>query len=128
MCQEGWDAVHNSCFRIMSGQVAQGTGRANCEKAGGRLALVSTEVEMKAVGDYMRSEGIPFNKGAWIDGTDAVTDDVWLSESGEEITVFRWSLSEPNGGVQENCIGIYIEAFDIPCNGDDFVQYTLCEQ
>jgi len=129
MCQEGWDDVNNSCFRILSGQAAQWTGRANCEKAGGRLALVSQGAEMEAVGAYMTLKGIPFNKGAWIDGTDAVTDGVWLSESGEEINITWWAFLEPNGWVKENCLGMSIIAsVDIPCTGDDFIQYTLCEQ
>jgi len=43
---------------------------------------VSQGAEMEAVGDYMRwTGGMPFDKGAWIDGTDAVTDGVWLLES-----------------------------------------------
>ena len=128
VCQEGWDAVHNSCYRILSGQVDQWTGRADCEKVGGRLALVSTEAEMDAVGEYMSMNGILINHGAWVDGTDAVTDGVWLSESGDEMHITWWSFVEPNGQESENCLGISNkEAFDISCSGDGFIQYTLCE-
>ena len=91
--------------------------------------MVSTSAEMDAVGGYMNSKGMSIIKGAWIDGTDAVTDGVWLSESGEEITYIKFMGLEPNGWGSENCLGISsTAASDNSCDGNGFIYYTLCEQ
>jgi len=84
VCPERWNMVHNSCYRTLFGQVTQSTGRANCQDAGGYLALVTTAEETSAVRAYLLAKGLT-EILVWIDGTDAATDGVWLAESGEEL-------------------------------------------
>jgi len=127
VCPEGWDMVHSSCYQTLSGQVAQSTGRANCQDAGGHLALMTTAEETSAIQAYLLTKGLTEVYG-WIDGTDAATDGVWLAESGEELPYIGFTGLEPNGRVAENCLVVGIsQVIDITCNGNSYVQYTLCE-
>ena len=119
--------VRNSCYRTLLGQVNQTTGRANCQDAGGHLALVTTPQETSAVQAYLYTQDVAGVKG-WIDGTDAATDGVWLAESGEELPYIGFTGAEPNGGVDENCLIVSrTQVMDVPCAGSANMQFTLCE-
>jgi len=119
--------VHSSCYQTLSGQVAQSTGRANCQDAGGHLALVTTAEETSAIQAYLLTKGLAAFV-AWIDGTDFATDGVWLAESGEELPYIGFTGVEPNGGMTENCLGVTVDgALDFNCDGNNDMQYTLCE-
>jgi len=119
--------VHSSCYQTLSGQVAQWTGRANCQDAGGHLALVTTAEETSAIQAYLLTKGLLEVLG-WIDGTDAATDGVWLAGSGEELPYIGFTLGEPNGWVFENCLTVGISVvIDLTCDSNSYVQYTLCE-
>ena len=121
--------VHNSCYRILAAAVNQSTGRANCLAAGGRLALVSTAEEMSALQAYILLQGV-VEMWMWVDGTDAVTEAVWLTDSGDVMSYTGFTGNEPNGGVGENCIAILkmdinFNVVDYPCGIN--VNYSLCE-
>jgi len=118
--------VHNSCYRLLAGQVDQSTGRANCKAAGGRIALFSTAEEQGAVILYVLGNGL-YEQLAWIDGTDAVTEGIWLTESGDVMSYTGFSEQEPNGREEENCIAVYGLVIDTTCDVNDNVHYTLCE-
>jgi len=120
--------VHNSCYRILAAAVNQSTGRANCLAAGGRLALVSTAEEMSALQAYMQQQGVI--EMLWVDGTDAVTEGVWLTDSGDVMSYMGFTVNEPNGGVEENCIVIFktdiaFHVTDVPCDYSNV--YSFCE-
>ena len=119
--------VNNSCYRLLAGRVDQPTGRTNCLAAGGRLALVSTAEEMSALQAYMLRQGA--NKTwMWVDGTDAVTEAVWLTDSGDVMSYTGFTDKEPDGGVGENCIAVAVDSvIDIRCVRNAYVYYTLCE-
>jgi len=116
--------VHSWCYQILSGQVNQSTGGANCQDAGGHLALVTTAEETSAIQSYLLAKGLTEVYG-WIDGTDAATEGVWLTGSGEEMLYIGFTGVEPNGGTTENCLGVNVdEVWDVDC---DVMLYTLCE-
>lgn len=124
MCPKYWGVHHYSCYVLISHQVKQTTGRAFCRKIGAHLALLSSAEEMRGVSLWM----FPVTM-AWIDGTDAANEGVWLAETGEEMLYTGFEAPEPDGGLKENCMAIHSgTAVDVPCNGDPELEYTLCEK
>jgi len=64
----------------------------------------------------------------WVDGTDAVTEGVWLTDSGDVMSYTGFTDKEPDGGVGENCIAVAVDSvIDIRCVRNAYVYYTLCE-
>ena len=118
--------VYNSCYQLLTGQVNQSTGRANCKAAGGRIALISSAEEKGAVIKYVQDHGM-YATMAWVDGTDAVTEGIWLTESGDVMSYTEFSDEEPNGMEWENCIVVHALVIDWTCNTSPFVNDTLCE-
>jgi len=100
--------------------------RDHCKTLGGRLALVPSAVEMNALRSYMHSVG--FGGRYRIDGTDAATEGVWMTETGEPMPFPAFTNSEPGGGTGENCLGVASgQVFDINCSPTTYVVHALCE-
>jgi len=98
----------------------------HCKTLGGRLALVTSADEMKAIWSYMRVFGSSYR--VWVDGTDAATEGVWVTEAGEPMSYLGFTGVQPNGGTKENCIGVApYHVFDITCTSNTLVFNALCE-
>jgi len=98
----------------------------HCKTLGGRVALVSTPEELNAIQTYMIFVGT-FSY-VRIDGTDAATEGLWMTEAGEPMTFTGFTGLEPNGGTITNCIGITFNTVDdIQCTAHAFVPTVLCE-
>jgi len=113
------------CYKIVDGTQGQVASKTNCESVGGRLALISSQDEMNAARSYMQG----YSGRAFIDGTDAAQEGVWLDAEGNAMPYSGWTVSEPNGGSGENCKGIAAsEVFDVGCIGSQYATLGLCEQ
>jgi len=117
--------LRNSCYKLVDGRQGQVASRTICESMGGRLALISSQEEMDAARSYMQR----FSGRAFIEGTDAAQEGVWVDTAGDEIPYSGWTVNEPNGGSGENCKAIEAsEVFDNGCIGSTWVTLGLCEQ
>ena len=128
VCGVDWSLVYDSCFRLLRGSVTQSTAQNNCIEKGGSLALASSAEELAAVQAFIQSEGIGPDDGVWVDGSDAETEGVWRTASGEVMTYFGWTGDEPNGGTNENCIRLRGDrVYDDGCDVTHKFVAALCE-
>ena len=117
--------LRNSCYKLVDREQGQVASRTICESIGGRLALISSQEEMDAARSYMQN----FSGRAFIEGTDAAQEGVWIDAAGNEMPYSGWTVNEPNGGSGENCKAIAAsEVLDNDCFGSQWVTLALCEQ
>ena len=106
--------------------MGQSENRDHCKTLGGRLALVPSADEMNALRSYMRIFGSSYS--VRIDGTDAATEGVWISETGEPMPFPAFTEGEPSAGTGENCLGVADNhVFDVDCAPTTYVVHALCE-
>ena len=66
-----------------------------------------------------------------IDGTDAATEDTWLTSSGDPLPHLNFDPNQPDGGTYEQCLVVFPGVdgnamFDYICASTD-VSRALCE-
>jgi len=114
--------VDRSCYKIIQNANGRDDASAKCQSLGGYLALISDDQEKAAVQRFLA----PYQSTKhYIDGTDVVTEDVWVTEAGDVMTYTGMSGSEPNGGTAQNCLAVTSNnIMDFYCN---YALSAICE-
>ncbi|XP_034044733.1 hepatic lectin-like [Thalassophryne amazonica] len=98
---DNWIDYGSSCYLISTGMKNWYSSKAECEKLGAHLAIISSEDEQRFIGS--------FNKPLWIGLTDKETEGIWKWVDGTPLTRSYWDINEPNNddeGLNENCAEI----------------------
>jgi len=92
-----------------------------CRNAGGYLAALTSNEETDALLLHMDSREL------WIDGSDNVTEDLSILQTGEPLTYIGVATLQPNGDTNQNCLSIERDFVrDRSCFRND--TGLLCEQ
>ena len=115
--------LDRSCYKIIPNANGRDDASAKCQSLGGYLALISDDQEKAAVQGFLAS--YPSPPYYFIDGTDAATEGVWMTEAGDVMTYTGMFGDEPHGGTNQNCLGVTSgNLFDIPCTN---LMSAICE-
>lgn len=95
-----------SCYEAFSEALAWVDAQARCVAWGGHLAIVESAPEDTFLEFWPAALGLtPGNgSGAWIGGTDAALDGVFLWADGSPVLVNGWAPGQPNDGAGVDCI------------------------
>jgi len=74
-----------------------------CKSLGGYLTVISDAQEKAAIQGFQASLGYT-TELMYIDGSDAATEDVWVTGAGRVMTYTGFDGGEPNGGTIQNCL------------------------
>ncbi|KAM9299068.1 C-type lectin domain family 11 member A [Gastrophryne carolinensis] len=98
------------CYLIFQHFETYATAQENCHSRGGNLVMPIDQQEFAAVAQYVRDSFFPFNWPIWIGINDHRSDGLYLFENGQRVSYFNWYkdhlVTEPNGGIKENCVSI----------------------
>ena len=126
-CPLGWINIYISCNQLVAKREGYLESINTCRVLGGRLAIVSSEAEMRAIQQHMKDVNL-LKVIAWVDGTDAAKEGVWLTEGGNPLPYRGFTGRNPDGGERENCIGVNPRAvLDIVCTESGLVSLSICE-
>ncbi|XP_040183414.1 C-type lectin domain family 11 member A [Rana temporaria] len=98
------------CYLIFQHFEDYDTAQKHCYSRGGNLAMPIDQQEFGAVAQYVHDVFFPFNWPVWIGINDRRSDGLYLFENGHRVSYYNWFkdplVTEPNGGVKENCVSI----------------------
>lgn len=98
------------CYLIFQHFEDYDTAQKLCYSRGGNLAMPIDQQEFAAVAQYVHDAFYPFNWPVWIGINDRRSDGLYLFENGNRVSYYNWYkdhlVTQPNGGIQENCVSI----------------------
>ncbi|XP_017289099.1 ladderlectin-like [Kryptolebias marmoratus] len=104
VCPQGWSLANGRCFKYVSGHLPWAQAERNCLSMRGNLASVHSPVEYQAVQKIMFWATHRVER-AWIGGSNAAQNNVWLWSDGRPMTYTNWCRGEPNNhGRIEHCL------------------------
>lgn len=119
------------CYLIFQHFEDYDTAQKHCYSRGGNLAMPIDQQEFTAVAQYVHDVFYPFNWPVWIGINDRRSDGMYMFENGHRVSYYNWFkdplVTEPNGGVLENCVSISSNDgkwWDSDCSRR---MYYLCE-
>nr|DBA16062.1 TPA: hypothetical protein GDO54_003496 [Pyxicephalus adspersus] len=108
-CMKGKRYIRK-CYLIFQHFEDYDTAQKLCYSRGGNLAMPIDQQEFAAVAQYVHDAFYPFNWPVWIGINDRRSDGLYLFENGHRVSYFNWYkdhlVTQPNGGVLENCVSI----------------------
>ncbi|XP_068097508.1 C-type lectin domain family 11 member A [Hyperolius riggenbachi] len=108
-CMKGKRYFHK-CFLLFQHFEDYATAQNHCYTRGGNLAMPFDQQEFAALSQYLHDAFFPFNWPIWIGINDRRSEGLYLFENGHRVSYFNWykdhMVTQPNGGLQENCVSI----------------------
>uniref|UniRef100_UPI0037E8953D type-2 ice-structuring protein-like n=1 Tax=Semicossyphus pulcher TaxID=241346 RepID=UPI0037E8953D len=99
-----WVKINGRLFRYFPTSVTWAEAEKNCQSAGGNLASVHSVDEYHAIQILILRSSHAHN-AAWIGGTDAHHEGVWLWTDGSRFTYTNWCQGEPyNARWKQHCL------------------------
>ncbi|CAC5373217.1 unnamed protein product [Mytilus coruscus] len=99
-----WYPGENFCFKLYTTTlVSQSAAMEDCILRGQRLVRVDTARKHVLLKEGIRQLNMAFN-GFWIDGSDEITENIWLFADGTPITEYHWGAGEPLDYGNEDCL------------------------
>ncbi|KAG9274153.1 macrophage mannose receptor 1-like [Astyanax mexicanus] len=102
VCQNGWSQFESRCFRVFTSTTNWAAAEQNCVAMGGHLASVHSSEEYAFMLNLLLSV---VNSAAWIGGTDAAQEGVWVWTDGSAFNYTYWESGQPDNFINiENCM------------------------
>lgn len=103
-CRSGWSKYGSRCFMLVHRELSWLDAEKHCIRNGANLASIHNLGEYQFIQEILRGATNRFPR-AWIGGSDAIKDFVWLWSDGSGFYFQDWSLGEPNNlGCTEKCL------------------------
>ncbi|XP_072177280.1 uncharacterized protein [Diadema setosum] len=106
-CPGGWTEFSSYCYKPVHSSLSWLNAETYCQEQGGHLATPLSDDEY----DYMRKMfrwSITTTSVFWIGLNDIDEEGVWKDAEGNSVTYIRFKSGEPNGGVSENGVVMYV--------------------
>ncbi|KAK2811266.1 hypothetical protein Q5P01_000260 [Channa striata] len=105
-CSTGWTRINDACYKYIPTDMSWAKAEINCKSMGAHLASVHSFNEYREI-QKMIVNATRSDKQAWIGGSNAQEDRVWLWSDGGNFDYANWCPGEPNNylGLQ-HCIQI----------------------
>ncbi|XP_028420438.1 ladderlectin-like isoform X1 [Perca flavescens] len=95
-CPSGWSEVNGRCFQYFPTAMTWAKAEKNCQSLGGNLASVHNIFEYREIQRIMATTLSIKSKEAWIGGTDAQEEGVWLWSDSSLFSYQNWCPGEPS--------------------------------
>ncbi len=132
-CEAGWTetAEGDRCRRVFTDRKTWSAARASCAEQNSHLATVRSDSDNEALRTLVGLE-TDQHPNYFIGLSDAAQEGVWQWEDGSSPSEFFWldSENEPNGGVDENCVGVARSSgmwMDLSCDTGVHQELYVCE-
>ncbi|XP_037832437.1 ladderlectin [Kryptolebias marmoratus] len=103
-CSYGWWEFNGRCFRYFPISISWANAQRNCVSMQASLASVHSFEEYHFVQNLIYSTSYDF-KEAWLGGSDAQEEGIWLWSDGTPFHYSAWCPGEPvNGGGNQHCL------------------------
>ncbi|KAK2863304.1 hypothetical protein Q5P01_002837 [Channa striata] len=103
-CSWGWTYIDGACLKYVPKPMTWGRAERNCRSMGAHLASVLNINKYHAI-QNMIADATHDYKEAWIGGSDAQHEGVWLWSDGETMQFTNWCPGEPNNALgSQHCI------------------------
>ncbi|XP_051258056.1 galactose-specific lectin nattectin-like isoform X2 [Dicentrarchus labrax] len=100
-CASGWSVCGGRCFRFFPTATTWSEAERACLALGANLASVHSRADNEWVW------GLINNKPAWIGGSDAQQNNIWLWSDGTRVGYTNWCTGEPNNNQgRQHCLHI----------------------
>ncbi|XP_051745521.1 galactose-specific lectin nattectin-like isoform X2 [Ctenopharyngodon idella] len=104
VCKEGWSAFGCRCFRFFSSHYTWAGAEKYCLYYNGNLASVHSHEEYMFIQKLVRQTTHATTR-AWIGGSDAAEEGVWLWSDGTKMIYQIWSPGNPSNYLgKEHCL------------------------
>ncbi|XP_017289098.1 ladderlectin-like [Kryptolebias marmoratus] len=104
LCPRGWSPAYGRCFKYVSRRLTWAQAERNCLSMRGNLASIRSPGEYKAVQRIILRVDRKLPK-AWIGGSDAAQEKMWLWSDGRRMTYTNWCRRQPdNARCNEDCL------------------------
>ncbi|XP_044196787.1 ladderlectin-like isoform X1 [Thunnus albacares] len=119
-CSYGWKKINGRCFRYVPTQLRWVDAEKACQAMGGNLASVHTYGEYHKI-QMMIIGASHVYRPAWIGGSDAQQENVWLWSNGRQFNYRNWCYGQPNNFKgRQNCLTMNSPVTARRCWNDDF--------
>ncbi|XP_069804371.1 C-type lectin domain family 11 member A [Dendropsophus ebraccatus] len=122
---------YRKCYLIFQHFENYATAQQLCHSRGGNLAMPIDQNEFAAVAQYVHDAFFPFNWPIWIGINDLRSEGMYTFENGHRVSYFNWFkdhlVTQPNGGIQENCVSISSDDGKWWDNDCSRRMYYICE-
>ncbi|XP_039883222.1 type-2 ice-structuring protein-like isoform X3 [Simochromis diagramma] len=100
-CPRGWTWISGRCFRYVPALMNWANAEINCLYMGANLASVHSSWEYREIQRLTAPYGYT---EAWLGGTDAPNEGIWLWSDGSRFNYRRWCSWEPNNMFFQHCL------------------------
>ncbi|XP_042372876.1 galactose-specific lectin nattectin-like, partial [Plectropomus leopardus] len=105
-CPSHWSEINGRCFHYFPAALSWAKAEKYCQSVGGNLASVHNIEEYHAIQRLILKTSHE-DTSAWIGGSDAEEEHVWLWSDGSSFTYTNWHPGQPdNNFFRQHCIRI----------------------
>uniref|UniRef100_A0A665TJ48 C-type lectin domain-containing protein n=1 Tax=Echeneis naucrates TaxID=173247 RepID=A0A665TJ48_ECHNA len=104
-CSGHWTVYGSRCLLFVPRAMTWAKAEKNCLALGGNLASVHNWKEYQDIQSLIISQTQRPQK-AWIGGSDAQQENIWLWSDGSQFLYTNWCRGEPNNRGVQNCLQI----------------------
>ncbi|XP_074518091.1 ladderlectin-like [Halichoeres trimaculatus] len=94
-CSAPWNPFNGRCFRYFPRAMTWAKAERNCQSLGGNLASIHNIEEYHEIQRLILTTSYGY-KEAWIGGSDAHQEGLWLWTDGSHVSYTNWCPGEPN--------------------------------
>uniref|UniRef100_A0A8P4KPE7 C-type lectin domain-containing protein n=1 Tax=Dicentrarchus labrax TaxID=13489 RepID=A0A8P4KPE7_DICLA len=103
-CPNRWSLFNNRCFHYIPRPMTWAQAEKNCQSMGANLASVQNIQEYQEIQRLIRAASYQ-SKEAWLGGSDAQEERLWLWSDGSRFQYLNWCNGQPdNYRSQQHCL------------------------
>ncbi|XP_033633182.1 lymphocyte antigen 75-like [Asterias rubens] len=108
-CRKDWSQYGNQCFYVNTNALSYRDAKAHCQSFGGGANIAS--ISDSGTNSHVSSLLVSSDR-YYIGYQDADSEGTFTWDDGASVTYINWRSSEPTGGYNRNCVGLYSGGWD----------------
>jgi len=129
-CPLGFDSSGLGCYKLVKSSKQWYSAEVECARHGGNLAVITSDLDQRAVRKYLDQQSNGMRFAVWIGLTDVMGEGNWMWSNGQQLGRYNnWYPGEPNNyHGKQDCVYMAMQYdyqwLDLDCEA---YRFSLCE-